>query len=75
MLAFLAHAKDGSAKSPSQVLRATWAPAEKRFEVNEVWLDDGATLSGSSVGLPLGEGRFLVGSVFEGHLLDCKEVR
>ena len=57
------------------MLRATWAPAEKRFEVNEVWLDDGATLSGSSVGLPLGEGRFVVGSVFEGHLLDCKEVR
>ena len=73
LLAFLSHAKDATAKSPSQVLRATWAPAEKRFEVHEVWLDDGTTLSGSSVGLPLGEGRFVVGSVFEDHLLDCKE--
>lgn len=75
LLAFLGHAKDAAKKSPSQVLRATWDAAQKRFVVEVVLTDDGTKLSGSSVAVPLSAGRVLVGSVFEPHLLDCRLTR
>lgn len=71
MLEFLKHASDRSHHSPSQLLRATWDAAAKRFEVKEMALDDGSTISASSVVVPLPSGRVLVGSVFE-HALDCR---
>lgn len=71
LLAFLGHASNPVKRSPSQVLRATFDAQARRFTVTDVALDDGARLSGSSVALPLGEGRVLVGSVFE-HVLDCR---
>ncbi|MCA3012265.1 MAG: SMP-30/gluconolactonase/LRE family protein [Myxococcaceae bacterium] len=71
MLDFLGHAADAAKRSPSQVLRARYDAAARRFDVDEVGLDDGAALSGSSVALPLGAGRALIGSVFE-HVLDCR---
>lgn len=70
MLAFLGHAKDAAKRSPSQVLRATYDAASRRFTVTEPALDDGTTVSGSSVALPLPSGRVFVGSVFE-HALLC----
>jgi arylesterase/paraoxonase len=70
MLDFLRHARDPRSASPSQVLRVTlgWSG----LEVEDVFLDDGRALSGSSVALPVGADRFLVGSVFERHFLDCR---
>jgi arylesterase/paraoxonase len=71
LLDFLGHARDAAKPSPSQVLRATFDAKAARFEVKDVGVDDGARLSGSSVALPLGGGRVLVGSVFS-HVLDCR---
>lgn len=70
MLEFLGHAKDPAHHSPSQVLRATYTNGA--FEVTDVAVDDGSTLSGSSVALQVGGGRTLLGSVFEAHVLDCQ---
>lgn len=70
MLEFLGHAKDPAHHSPSQVLRATYTNGA--FELTDLGIDDGSTLSGSSVAVPLGGGRTLVGSVFEHHVLDCQ---
>lgn len=70
MLEFLGHAKDPAHHSPSQVLRARYTNGA--FELSDVGIDDGSTLSGSSVAVPLGGGRTLVGSVFEKHVLDCQ---
>lgn len=71
MLEFLGHAKDPAHHSPSQVLRVRHDVAADRLEVVEVALDDGATLSGSSVALPLPSGQVVVGAVFERHALRC----
>jgi arylesterase / paraoxonase len=71
LLDFLAHASDATKRSPSQVLRARYDAAGRQFELEELGVDDGRLLSGSSVALPLGTDRVLVGSVFE-HLLDCR---
>ncbi|MFZ5439194.1 MAG: SMP-30/gluconolactonase/LRE family protein [Myxococcota bacterium] len=71
MLAFLSHAKDPRERSPSQLFRARFVAPERRFEVDELGVDDGSGLSGSSIALPLSPSRFLMGSVFEAHLLDC----
>ena len=70
LLDFVAHAEDPNAHSPSQVLRLE--VRERHVRVEELYLNDGAELSGSSVALPVSEGRFLVGSVFEPHFLDCR---
>lgn len=76
LLAFLEHAEDPEARSPSQVfvLRPP-QDAARREPPEEIWLDDGSTLSGSSVALPISQQRFLVGSVFEPHFLDCRRGR
>jgi len=71
LLAFVAHAGDPSKLSPSQIFRV---PAEgtELGEPEEIYLGDGSELSGSSVAVPVGPSRFLVGSVFEPHFLDCR---
>jgi arylesterase / paraoxonase len=74
LLDFLGHAGDPAKRSASQVLRATYDAAAARFELTEVAVDDGVALSGSSVAVPLDDGRLLVGSVFE-HALDCRVSR
>jgi len=65
LLAFLAHARDAKEKSPSMVLRATWDASAKKFELKEVLVDDGTTLSGSSVAVPLSAGRFPLGRLLQ----------
>lgn len=70
MLAFLSHAKDPKARSPSQLLRATVDRSTGALSLVDAALDDGALLSGSSVGQPVANGRIIIGSVFE-HALDC----
>lgn len=70
MFDFLAHASDPTALSPSQVFRAT--VDGNGVTVQEIFLDDGNQISGSSVALPVGSGRFLIGTVFQQHFLDCQ---
>ncbi|MBU6281267.1 SMP-30/gluconolactonase/LRE family protein [bacterium] len=57
---------DPSAKSPSQVVRLRPSTGE----VEEVFLDDGSRISGSSVGVHVGD-RLIVGQIFGDFLLDC----
>lgn len=61
-----AHGTDPKTLSPSQVLRVT--PDGK---VEEIFLDDGTTLSTSTVGAVRGR-RLLIGNVFDDGFLDCE---
>ncbi len=65
LLRIEAHRDDPATPSPSQVLRVTPAGA-----VDEVYLDDGTTLSGSSVAAVRGN-RLLIGEIFDEGFLDC----
>jgi len=68
LLKFAQHAKDENALSPSQVLKLV--KKEGGYEVEEVYLDSGSQLSGSSVAA-VQNNRMLVGAVFDAKLLDC----
>ncbi len=67
-LAFPGHKKAAENRSPSQVLRVTFDGAA--FTVEEIYLNDGDPLSGSSVAAPVSD-HLLIGSVFEPFFLDC----
>lgn len=67
-LKFPGHAKDAANRSPSQVLRLTFDGTA--FDMEEIYLNDGEPLSGSSVAAPAGN-RFLIGGVFDPMILDC----
>jgi arylesterase/paraoxonase len=67
LLTFVKHVSDPNVLAPSQVFRVD--PATKR--VDEVFLDLGTRLSGSSVGAFHG-GRLLIGPVFDTKFLDCR---
>ena len=69
ILKFVAHAADASKLSPSQVLRVFEKP-DGKYQVEEIYLNDGKELSGSSVAAPYGK-RFLIGAVFDSKFLDC----
>jgi arylesterase / paraoxonase len=74
MLDFLAHAGDASALSPSQVFIVRPFVTGTMTEANayeEIYLESGEEISGSSVAVPVSDSRFLIGSVFEPHFLDC----
>lgn len=60
-----AHGQDASAPSPSQVLHV-----KSDGSVDEVYLDSGEQLSGSSVAAASGN-RLLVGQIFDDGILDC----
>ncbi len=73
LLSFLLYSRALGRRSPSQVLRLrpsrrAGAPAE--FELEEVYLDDGSELSGSSAAVRRGR-RLLIGSGFDSSFLDC----
>ncbi|MFW5877049.1 MAG: strictosidine synthase family protein [Myxococcota bacterium] len=68
MLRFVEHAEDPSKRSPSQVLRVNVQTEEPQVETR--WLDMGEELSGSSVAV-VHQGKMLIGSVFEPHILIC----
>lgn len=70
MLAFLAHARNSSNKSPSQVLKINWKP-ETKTKIEEIYLNDGNILSGSTVAVSYGK-NILIGSVFEPFILWCE---
>lgn len=66
---FPAHSGDAEARSPSQILKV--GAVDGDLVVDEIYLNDGNPLSGSSVGA-LYKDRLLIGSVFEPFILDCK---
>ena len=65
LLRIEAHGKDPQVLSPSQVLRVT--PDGK---LDEVFLDDGSTISTSTVAAVRGD-RMLIGNVYDAAFLDC----
>jgi arylesterase/paraoxonase len=67
-LAFPDHKKDAANRSPSQAIRFTFDGSA--FDIEEIYLDNGDPISGSSVAAPMGE-HLLIGSVFEPFFLDC----
>lgn len=69
MLSFVGHAADETKLSPSLVLKLVRAPSGG-FQAEEVYLDAGDQISGSSVAARHGN-RLLIGAVFEPHFLDC----
>jgi len=70
LLAFVAHAKDSTKKSPSQVLRLVPQPGNT-FRVDEIFMDDGSILSGSSIAVRYKDELF-VGGVFQPRILRIK---
>lgn len=68
LLSFVAHSRDETKPSPSEVWRID--PADGN-SAEVVWRDSGEQLSGISVAVPW-EGRLLLGSVFEPHFLVCQ---
>ncbi len=69
LLAFVKHAKDSTAISPSQVIRITpGVDNHTDFTIDEIFLDDGTNLSGSSVAVHH-QGKVYVGVVFDHKVL------
>ena len=71
LLAFVGHAKDPGKHSPSQVLKLIPNAATGSYLVQEVYLDDGTNLSGSSIAVHYKNDLF-VGVVFDSKLLRIK---
>lgn len=70
LLAFVRHAKDSTKKSPSQVLKLIPQPGDQ-YRVEEVFMDDGSLLSGSSIAVRYKDQLF-VGGVFQPTILRIK---
>jgi arylesterase/paraoxonase len=64
------YASDPTEMSPAQALKVSFGPGNA-FTVDEVYLDEGKVLSGSSVAAPYKD-RFLLGSIFDELFLNCK---
>ncbi len=71
LLDFAGHAKDDQKMSPSQVLKIVFTDADQ-YHIEEIYVDDGSQISASSVAAPF-NGGFLVGQVFEDHILRCMQ--
>ncbi len=70
LLTFVAHARDGDKLAPSQVLRLT-PGVDEGVAIEEIFLSDGADMSGSSVAARAGD-RLLIGPVMDSRFLDCR---
>ncbi|MFN7258474.1 MAG: SMP-30/gluconolactonase/LRE family protein [Cyclobacteriaceae bacterium] len=68
MLKFIGHSKDSTNKSPSQVFKLTPATGGTNYIVEEVYLNEGEQLSGSSVAVQY-KNELLVGVVFDHKVL------
>ncbi|MFM8744839.1 MAG: strictosidine synthase family protein [Cytophagales bacterium] len=68
LLSFVAHAGDSTKKSPSEVLKLIPAKDNKSYTVEQIYLDDGKQLSGSSIAVHYKNDLF-VGVVFERKIL------
>lgn len=69
LLKFVAHAADSAKFSPSQIIKLT-QNSSGTYQVEEVFLNDGTSYSGSSVAAVY-KNKILVGSVFEKSMLVC----
>jgi arylesterase/paraoxonase len=69
LLKFVAHAADPADFSPSQVIKLT-PDSSGLYQVEEVFLNDGTSYSGSSVAAVY-KNKLLMGSVFEKTMLVC----
>lgn len=74
MLKFLAHAKSPENRSPSQILKLVYLPeTDYKFLQEELYLNKGEPLSGSSVGVYFekedGTNDLFIGSVFDSKIL------
>jgi arylesterase/paraoxonase len=74
MLKFFQHSTNPKKRSPSQLLKIVYLPdTDYKFLQEDLYQNDGSSLSGSSVGLyyehPNGKNDILVGSVFESKIL------
>lgn len=69
LLKFAAHAKDPAKFSPSQVIKIT-QDTTGNYVVEEIFLNDGTTYSGSSVAA-IYNNTLLIGSVFEKSIILC----
>lgn len=67
LLAFVSHAKDSTKKSPSQVIRLVPKPGNE-YQVDELLMDDGTILSGSSIAVRY-KNQLFVGGVFQPRIL------
>lgn len=67
---FVAHQKDGANKSPSEVIKIKYE-AEGIYEVKQIYLNDGTSLSGSSAAAVYKD-QLLIGGVFHKRVLRCK---
>ena len=67
LLTFVRHVSDPAVLAPSQVFRID----PQRGSVEEVYLDLGSAISGSSVAA-FYKGRMLIGTVFDPKFLDCR---
>ena len=70
LLTFVRHSKDPSLLSPSQVKVISFKGLDD-YSIHEVFMDSGKLISGSTVAVPFGN-TFLVGSVFDDHVLRCE---
>ncbi|MEX0740787.1 MAG: SMP-30/gluconolactonase/LRE family protein [Pseudohongiella sp.] len=68
LLTFIRHAADESVLSPSQAVRVR--PGAPEYQVSTEFIDAGELISGASVAA-WRDGRLLIGSVFEDHIVDC----
>jgi len=68
LLTFVRHSADPLVPSPSQTAQVQLADDD--YRVRMVFSDDGRLISGASVAAE-SDGRLLLGSVFEDHIVDC----
>ena len=70
LLTFTKHAKDETKPSPSEILKISLAE-KGAAKIDQIYLNDGKEISGSSVGAVVGTHLF-IGAVFEKHFLVCE---
>jgi arylesterase / paraoxonase len=67
LLKFLAHSKDHTKISPSEIIKITYK-GKGTAQLESVYLNDGSEISASTVGVVYKD-KLLIGSVFEGHIV------
>ena len=67
LLKFLAHSKDHSKISPSEIIKITYH-GKGAAQLESIYLNDGSEISASTVGVSYKD-KLLIGSVFEKHIL------